>query len=116
MRRTARINQIVADLSKKPISESRILDLACWEGDFAAEFAMRGANVVATEGSVALIALKGSKKEKVLARPFDESILNERVDAVPCVPAVQKAIATSGKFRRFAGRLYRSIFPKSSGK
>ena len=50
MRRRARINQIVIDYSRKPLSESRILDLACLEGDFSAEFAFRGAEVVGIEG------------------------------------------------------------------
>jgi hypothetical protein len=50
MRRRARINQIVADFSRKPLSESRVLDLASLEGHFSAELATRGANVVGIEG------------------------------------------------------------------
>jgi hypothetical protein len=50
MRRRARINQIVNDSARKPISESRILDLASLEGDFSAEFALRGAEVLGVEG------------------------------------------------------------------
>lgn len=50
MRRRARINQVVSDFSRKPLSESRILDLACLEGDFAAEFAVRDAEVLGIEG------------------------------------------------------------------
>ena len=50
MRRRARINQLVADFARKPLSQSRILDLASLEGDFAAEFAVRGAEVLGIEG------------------------------------------------------------------
>jgi hypothetical protein len=50
MRRRARINQIVSDSVRKPLSESRILDLASLEGDFSAEFAFRGAEVLGVEG------------------------------------------------------------------
>ncbi|MBC7604854.1 MAG: methyltransferase domain-containing protein [Ramlibacter sp.] len=50
MRRRARINQIVTDFVRKPIAEVRVLDLACLEGDYSAEFAMRGAQVLGIEG------------------------------------------------------------------
>lgn len=50
MRRRARINQVVSDFARKPLSQSRILDLACLEGDFAAEFAVRDAEVLGIEG------------------------------------------------------------------
>lgn len=50
MRRRARINQMVSDFAKKPLSELRILDLASLEGDFSAEFAHRGAEVLGIEG------------------------------------------------------------------
>lgn len=45
-----RIVQIVVDLAGKPISELRILDLACLEGLYALEFAKHGAEVVGIEG------------------------------------------------------------------
>lgn len=50
MRRRARINQIVSDSARKPLHQSRILDLASLEGDFSAEFALRGAEVLGVEG------------------------------------------------------------------
>jgi hypothetical protein len=50
MRRKLRIVQMVSDHLEKPISEIKILDLASLEGDFAAEFAARGATVTAIEG------------------------------------------------------------------
>jgi hypothetical protein len=50
MRRRVRINQIVSDFARKPLSESRILDLASLEGDFSAECALRGAEVLGVEG------------------------------------------------------------------
>ena len=50
MRRRARIVQIVRDFSRKPLSDCRVLDLACLEGDFAAELAMRGAQALGIEG------------------------------------------------------------------
>jgi 2-polyprenyl-3-methyl-5-hydroxy-6-metoxy-1,4-benzoquinol methylase len=44
-----RIVQSVADVAQKPISALRILDLACLEGLYAAEFARHGAEVVGVE-------------------------------------------------------------------
>lgn len=45
-----RMLQIFSDLGKKPISEMRILDLACLEGMYGIEMAMQGANVISVEG------------------------------------------------------------------
>lgn len=45
-----RVLQVVADLSAKPLSEIRVLDLACLEGQYAVEFARHGARAVAIEG------------------------------------------------------------------
>ena len=50
MRRRARIYKIVNDSARKSLPESRILDLASSEGDFSAEFALRGAEVLGVEG------------------------------------------------------------------
>jgi hypothetical protein len=48
--RLRRFIQIAADLSKKPVPELRVLDLACLEGAYGIEFALQGARVVAIEG------------------------------------------------------------------
>lgn len=45
-----RVLQVVSDLAGKPLSELRILDLACLEGQYACEFAQHGARTVAIEG------------------------------------------------------------------
>jgi SAM-dependent methyltransferase len=47
--RLKRIMQIVSDLSEKPLSESRILDLGCLDGVFSIELAQRGAQTVGVE-------------------------------------------------------------------
>jgi ubiquinone/menaquinone biosynthesis C-methylase UbiE len=47
--RLRRIMQVATDLLGKPLSEARVLDLACLEGHYGIEFAMRGATVVGIE-------------------------------------------------------------------
>src|SRR5215211_2825493 len=47
--RLKRIVQVVSDLSHKPISECRILDLGCLDGLFSIEFALLGADTVGVE-------------------------------------------------------------------
>ena len=47
--RLRRFVQLVADLLGKPISQARVLDLACLEGHYAIEFALQGAEVTAIE-------------------------------------------------------------------
>lgn len=47
--RLKRIVQIVADTVPKPLSECRVLDLGCLEGQFAAEFALQGSEAVGIE-------------------------------------------------------------------
>jgi SAM-dependent methyltransferase len=49
-RRLGRIAQVIADLARTPLAESRVLDLACAEGHYAIECALHGAEVVAIEG------------------------------------------------------------------
>ena len=43
--RLKRLLQIVKDLSRKPLSSCRILDLGCLDGLFAIEFGLHGARV-----------------------------------------------------------------------
>ncbi len=47
--RLRRILQVTSDLLGKPLSEARVLDLACLEGQYAIEFAQHGAEVVGIE-------------------------------------------------------------------
>jgi 2-polyprenyl-3-methyl-5-hydroxy-6-metoxy-1,4-benzoquinol methylase len=44
-----RVVQSAADLPKKPLAESRVLDLACLKGHYAIEFALQGAEAVGIE-------------------------------------------------------------------
>jgi 2-polyprenyl-3-methyl-5-hydroxy-6-metoxy-1,4-benzoquinol methylase len=48
--RLKRLLQVAADVSKKPISACRVLDLACLEGHYAIEFAAHGAEATGIEG------------------------------------------------------------------
>jgi SAM-dependent methyltransferase len=50
LRYLQRVLQAVADVVGKPLTETRVLDLACLEGGFSVEFALHGATVVAVEG------------------------------------------------------------------
>ena len=47
--RLKRIVQVVSDLSKKPLSECRVLDLGCLDGIFSIEFAQQGAKTIGIE-------------------------------------------------------------------
>lgn len=60
-----RILQSVADLAARPLTELRILDLACLEGLYAVEFARHGARVVGVEGRAVNLA-KASFAREVL--------------------------------------------------
>ena len=53
--RLRKIVQIVNDLSQKPISECRILDLGCSDGMFSIEFALHGADTIGVEAREANI-------------------------------------------------------------
>jgi SAM-dependent methyltransferase len=48
--RLRRVVQLAADLTTRPLSELRVLDLGALEGQFAIEFALQGAEAVAIEG------------------------------------------------------------------
>lgn len=54
--RLRRILQIAEDLTRKPLSQCRVLDLACLEGHYAIEFALHGAEVIGVEGRAASVA------------------------------------------------------------
>lgn len=54
--RVDRIVQVVEDAASAPISELRILDLACYEGAFGIAFARRGAIVLGLEARVEHVA------------------------------------------------------------
>jgi 2-polyprenyl-3-methyl-5-hydroxy-6-metoxy-1,4-benzoquinol methylase len=47
--RLKRVLQIIADISHKPLSECRILDLGCLDGIFSIEFALHGTDVTGIE-------------------------------------------------------------------
>jgi ubiquinone/menaquinone biosynthesis C-methylase UbiE len=47
--RLRRMVQVASDLLDKPLSEARVLDLACLEGQYGIEFALHGGSVVGIE-------------------------------------------------------------------
>ena len=54
--RLRRILQVASDMVGKPLSQCRVLDLACLEGHYGIEFALHGSEVVGIEGREASIA------------------------------------------------------------
>src|SRR5579862_95075 len=72
-----RIVQIVADLSRRPVGDLRVLDLACLEGMYAIEFARRGAQVVGIEGREANL-----EKARFAARSLSLGNIDFRQDDV----------------------------------
>ena len=54
--RLKRIVQVCGDIVGKPLSQCRVLDLACLEGHYALEFAAHGSEVVGIEGRAASVA------------------------------------------------------------
>ncbi len=61
--RLRRLVQLATDLARKPLAESRVLDLACLEGHYAIEFALQAAEVVGIEGREANFAKARFAKE-----------------------------------------------------
>jgi SAM-dependent methyltransferase len=61
--RLRRVLQLARDLSARPLSELRVLDLGCLEGTYAVEFPLHGAEVVGIEGREANIAKARLAKE-----------------------------------------------------
>jgi SAM-dependent methyltransferase len=54
--RLRRLLQAAQDMVGKPLSQCRVLDLACLEGHYAIEFAMHGAEALGIEGRAASVA------------------------------------------------------------
>jgi 2-polyprenyl-3-methyl-5-hydroxy-6-metoxy-1,4-benzoquinol methylase len=54
--RLRRLLQVACDVSKKDISQCRVLDLACLEGHYAIEFATQGAETLGIEGRAVSVA------------------------------------------------------------
>ena len=54
--RLRRLLQVAQDVVAKPLSECRVLDLACLEGHYAVEFAMHGAEAIGLEGRSVSVA------------------------------------------------------------
>src|ERR1700712_2944833 len=54
--RLRRLLQVSVDLVGKPLTQCRVLDLACLEGHYAIEFALHGAEVLGIEGRAASVA------------------------------------------------------------
>jgi len=54
--RLRRLLQVAQDLVGKPLSQCRVLDLACLEGHYAIEFALHGAETLGIEGRAASVA------------------------------------------------------------
>jgi len=54
--RLKRLLQVAADVSKKPLDQCRVVDLACLEGHYAIEFGAHGATAIGTEGRAISVA------------------------------------------------------------
>src|SRR5438270_9647666 len=54
--RLKRLLQVASDVSKKPVDQCRVLDLACLEGHYAIEFAAHGAEAIGSEGRAISVA------------------------------------------------------------
>lgn len=63
--RLRRVVQIAADLAPRPLDQLRVLDLACYEGQYAIEFARHGAEVLGIEGRQTNIAIARQRAEEI---------------------------------------------------
>jgi 2-polyprenyl-3-methyl-5-hydroxy-6-metoxy-1,4-benzoquinol methylase len=63
--RLRRLLQICSDLAGKPLSQCRVLDLACLEGHYAIEFARHGAEALGIEGRDVSVAKCNFVKEEL---------------------------------------------------
>ena len=66
-----RFGQIISDITATPISQLRILDLACLEGEYAIELARQGARVVGIEGRLANVEKARLAKQALNLRNLD---------------------------------------------
>jgi len=71
-----RVVQVVSDITNQPLSELRVLDLACLEGLYGLELARHGASVVAIEGRPANIE-KARFAQNVLGLENIEFVLDD---------------------------------------
>ncbi len=69
--RLKRIIQVINDLSQKPFSKSRILDLGCSDGQFSIECALQGADTIGVEGREANIKKAIFSKEVLELRNLE---------------------------------------------
>jgi SAM-dependent methyltransferase len=63
--RLRRVVQVAADLAPRPLDQLRVLDLACYEGQFAIEFALQGAEVLGIEGRETNVAKARQRAEEI---------------------------------------------------
>ena len=86
--RVSRIVRVVQDIAAKPISELRVLDLACYEGAFGVALAQQGASVVGLE----------ARREHVVKAQFATEAL--ALDQVEIIQADVRELdrATHGAF------------------
>lgn len=77
--RVRRVIQATCDLSRTPIGQIRILDLACGEGVFAIEAALRGAQVVALDARTVRMSegKKAAERLGISNLRFDQSDVRE---------------------------------------
>jgi 2-polyprenyl-3-methyl-5-hydroxy-6-metoxy-1,4-benzoquinol methylase len=77
--RLRRLVQTAQDTINKPLSDCRVLDLACLEGHYAIEFAMQGAEAIGIEGrAVSVEKCNFVKNDLALSRAtfFQDDVLN----------------------------------------
>jgi SAM-dependent methyltransferase len=61
--RARRMIQTICDLTRRPLTDCRILDLACAHGQYSIEFARRGAAVLGIEGRAEWLRQANSSKQ-----------------------------------------------------
>lgn len=66
-----RVVQVVADTTRRPLDQLRVLDLACHEGIYATEFARHGARVLGIDGREAHLAKARFVKDALSLETLD---------------------------------------------